>query len=313
MTLSPNRREFLRNLALSGAALALPSPVLAADKKSVLLFTKSSAWIHDVVKDVDGKPSVVETALRGLGAKNGFTLTASKDGRIFDSEELQKYDALFFFTSGDLTKRGSDGNWPMTDQGKQRLLEVVQNGKGFVGVHAADDTFHTLPDPPDRSNRYIAHGDQSDPYIRMVGGELIRHADDPDPHYQTTKLTVNDPKFPGFESVAQQVEFTEEWHSIKDFAPDLHVLLTIETRPLIGNCYKRAPYPITWARQQGKGRVFYSAMGDRVETWNDPFFLNLLAGGIRWASRDVDAAIPVNLSSAAPGYAQIPPKSSYDK
>jgi len=310
---SSNRREFLRHLALTRAALALPNLLRAAEKKSILLFTKSSAWIHDVVKDVEGKPSVVETALRTLGAKHGFAVTATKDGRIFESDDLYNFSALFFFTSGDLTKRGNDGNWPMSELGKKALLEAVQNGKGFVGVHAAADTFHTLPDPPNRSNRYIAHGDQSDPYIRMLGGELIRHADDPDPHYQSTKLTVNDAKFPGFEGVSPQVEFTEEWYSMKDFAPDLHVLLTLETRPLIGNCYRRAPYPITWARQQGQGRVFYSAMGDRVETWNDPFFLNLLAGGIRWALRDVDAAIPVNLSAAAPGYAQIPPKSSYDK
>jgi type 1 glutamine amidotransferase len=312
MTPSSNRRQFIRNLAMSSAAFALPSPLPAAAKKSVLLFTKSSAWIHDVIKDVDGKPSIVETAVRALGSKHGFSVTATKDGRIFESDDLYNFGALLFFTSGDLTRKSNDGNWPMSELGKKALLESVQNGTGFVGVHSAADTFHTLPDPPNRSNRYIAHGEQSDPYLRMVGGELIRHADDPDPHYQTTKLTVNDPKFPGFEGLAPQIDFTEEWYSMKDYAPDLHVLLTLETRPLIGNCYKRAPYPITWARQQGQGRVFYSAMGDRVETWKNLFFLNLLAGGIRWALRDVNAAIPVNLTAAAPGYAQIPPKSSYD-
>lgn len=307
-----NRREFLRSLAITGAAFALPKPLPAAPKKSLLLFTKSSAWVHDVIKNVDGKPSIVETALRALGARHGFAVTPTKDGRIFESDDLYNYDALFFFTSGDLIKRGTDGNWPMSELGKQALLEAVQNGKGFVGVHSAADTFHTLPDPPNRSNRYFAHGDQSDPYLRMVGGELIRHADDPDPHYQTTKLTVNDPKFPGLEGLAPQVSFTEEWYSMKDFAPDLHVLLTLDTRALIGNCYKRSPYPITWARNHGKGRVFYSAMGDRIENWKNPFFLNLLAGGLRWAIRDVDAQVPANLSAAAPGFAEIPPKSSYD-
>lgn len=310
---SSNRREFLRNLAMTGAAFALPNPIpAAAPKKSLLLFTKASAWVHDVIKDVDGKPSIVETALRALGAKHGFTVTATKDGRIFESDDLYKHDALFFFTSGDLTQTGNDGNPPMSALGKQALLEAVQNGKGFVGVHSAADTFHTQPDTPHRANRYIAHGDQSDPYLRMLGGELIRHADDPDPHYQTTKLTVNDPKFPGLEGLPPQVEFTEEWYSMKDYAPDLHVLLTLDPHPLIGNCYKRALYPVSWARQNGKGRVFYAAMGDRVETWHDPFFLNLLIGGIRWALRDVGAAIPANLSAVAPGYAEIPPKSSYD-
>ena len=63
-----------------------------------------------------------------------------------------------------------------------------------------------------------------------------------------------------------------------------------------------------WARQQGKGRVFYTAMGDRPENWKNEFFLNLLGGGIRWAIGDAGAQLDANLQQAAPGYAEIPPK-----
>ncbi len=59
---------------------------------------------------------------------------------------------------------------------------------------------------------------------------------------------------------------------------------------------------------EGKGRVFFTALGDRPENWQSEFMLNLLAGGIRWAIRDVDASSEVNLKEAAPGYATIPPK-----
>jgi type 1 glutamine amidotransferase len=59
---------------------------------------------------------------------------------------------------------------------------------------------------------------------------------------------------------------------------------------------------------QGKGRVFYTAMGDRPENWQIPFFLNLLAGGIRFALGAATGAVTKNLSSVAPGYAEIPPK-----
>jgi len=52
-------------------------------------------------------------------------------------------------------------------------------GLGFVGSHAASDTFHTQPDADDKSNRYIAHGEQSDPYLRMLGGEFIIHGSTP--------------------------------------------------------------------------------------------------------------------------------------
>jgi type 1 glutamine amidotransferase len=312
MNLLSSRREFLRLVGAAGAGVTFANPSFGAKKKSVLLFTKSSAWEHDVVKNVGGKPSVVERAIRGLGAKNGFEVTATKDGRIFESDDLYNHDAFFFFTSGDLAKKGTDGNWPMSGLGKQSLLEAIEHGKGFAGVHAAADTFHTQPDPPDRSNRYIAHGEKSDPYLRMLGGEYIIHARDVDPRLQTARVTVNDAKFPGLEGVASPVSFMEEWGSLKDFVPDIHVILTLDTRSMHGECYQRAPYPVTWARQHGQGRVFYSSMGDRPETWEDVLFLNLLAGGIRWVIRDVGAQIPPNLQTAAPGYGEIPPKSPPD-
>jgi len=57
----------------------------------------------------------------------------------------------------------------------------------------------------------------------------------------------------------------------------------------------------------GKGRVFYTAIGDRPDNWKNEFFLNLLAGGIRWAIGDANANVEPNLKEAAPGYAEIPP------
>ncbi len=65
---------------------------------------------------------------------------------------------------------------------------------------------------------------------------------------------------------------------------------------------------MTWVRQHGKGRVFYTAMGDRPENWKNEFFLNLLAGGIRWTIGDASAQLDGNLKQAVPGYAEIPPK-----
>ena len=300
-----SRRTFLRTTALSGASLAFSGRLLSGDTRSVLLFTKSSGWEHDVVKTADGQPSIVERAVRELGKKHGFEVSATKDGRIFDSSEFRTHSALLFFTTGDLTKSATDGQPPMTDRGKQAFLNAVANGIGFVGVHAASDTFHTLPDPEDHSNRYVAHGESSDPYLRMLGGEFIVHGSDP--RLQTANLIVNDANFPGLQQVHSPVAFNEEWYSLKDFAPDIHAILTLDTKGMKGECYQRQPYPVTWARQHGKGRVFYMAMGDRPENWQDAFFLDLLGGGIRWSVGAAGADLSKNLMEVAPGYAQIPP------
>ena len=292
---------------MAGASLLVPDFVSAAQKKSVLVFTKSSGFEHDVVKVKDGKPSIVESTVTMLGGKHGFDVVATKDGTVFDSGGFRNHAAVVFFTTGDLTAVGTDKNPAMSSQGKQSLLDAIQNGLGFVGIHAASDTFHTPPDTPDNANRYIAHGEQSDPYIRMLGGEFIAHGRTP--RLQTANIIVDDPKFPGLQGVSSPVSLNDEWYSLKDFRPDLHVILTLDTKGLTGEPYQRSPYPMTWARMEGKGRVFYTAIGDRPENYSNAFFLDLLAGGIRWSIGDAAASISQNLTEAAPGYAEIPPKS----
>ena len=311
MTHHSDRREFLRSVAVATASFALPQRLFSAAKKSVLVFTKSSGFEHAVVKRSGNQLSIVENVVTELGKKNGFDANCSKDGRIFDSTEFHSYSAVFFFTTGDLKQSGTDGNPPMSPAGKQTLLSAVEQGLGFVGCHAASDTFHTQPDPADLSNRYVAHGADSDPYLRMLGGEFIIHGGHP--RLQTADVIVNDPSFPGLAGVQSPVSLNEEWYSLKDFAPDLHVILTVDTKTLHDKCYERRPYPVTWARMQGKGRVFYTAIGDRPENWDNSFFLNLLAGGIRWSLGDVAASVSPNLVAAAPGFADIPPREAPQK
>ncbi len=67
-----------------------------------------------------------------------------------------------------------------------------------------------------------------------------------------------------------------------------------------GPDYARPPFPSTWVRMQGKGRVFYTTMGHREDMWDNPVFQSVLEGGIDWALKRVDADITPNLTQAAP-------------
>ena len=286
-------RPFVSLLAILLLATALTA---SAAPKKILFFTKSSGFEHSVISWKGGQPGYAEKILLELGAQNGWEFTFSKDGSKFSPEYLNQFDAVFFYTTGDLCSEGTDKQPPMSAAGKQALFDYVRAGKGFIGTHAADDTFHTANESKKGPDRYLNHGEQADPYVRFIGGEFIIHG-----AQQVATNTVMDPKFPGFEKVGGSFAFQEEWYSLKDFSPDIHVLTVIDAPHMKGAMYERPAYPTTWARNEGKGRVWYSALGHREDVWTNPTFQQILVGGIKWALGEVSAAVTANLQAAAPG------------
>ena len=190
----------------------------------------------------------------------------------------------------------------MTPEGKQALFGYVRGGKGFIGTHAASDTFHTSNEDQKGPDRYVNHGEKADAYARFLGGEFIKHG-----AQQVARNTVTDPRFPGFEKVGSEIAFQEEWYSLKDFTPDIHVLTVIDAPAMKGVEYQRPPYPTTWARKEGRGRVWYTAMGHREDVWTNPIFQDILVGGIKWALGEVNADVPANLKETAPKAYTNPP------
>ena len=67
-----------------------------------------------------------------------------------------------------------------------------------------------------------------------------------------------------------------------------------------GNASQRHDYPDTWAHLYGEGRVFYTSLAHREDTWDNPKFQAILLGGIHWAVRDVDADVTPNLATVCP-------------
>lgn len=290
--------------------LVLVPAAFASDPVKVLYFTKSSGFEHSVVKwGPNGEPSHSETVLTALGEKEGFSLTASKDGSLFSADYLERFDVVFFYTSGSLQNPGTDGHPPISAVGKQALLDWVEKGGGFMAVHAGSDTYHTNESfdgnaPRDgRGHRYELHGEASDPYIKMLGGEFINHG----PQQEAT-ATVVDTDFPGMEGLGDELHVLEEWYSLKEFAADEHVLLVMQTEGMEGAPYERPDYPLSWARSYGEGRVYYNAMGHREDVWDSAYYQAMLAGAIKWVSSQTEADIAPNLMEVAPGAMSLPPQ-----
>ena len=265
---------------LGGAALAAmvrPWPLLAevpgqpgAREKNVLLFTKSAEYEHDVVRRDDGRLSLAETTLVQCGKEHGMAVTASKDGTVFD-RDIERYDAFVFYTTGDLTTPGEDQQPPMSPGGKASLLSAIKAGKGFVGLHCASDTFHSVGSATSsRSKR--------DPYIAMLGGEFISHGEQ-----QLARLRVVDAGFPGMPMAGDGFVLYEEWYSLKNFAPDLPAR---HSRP--GDCRHarpRVPAPALSCHLGATARYWSRVLhlpGPSRRCRSQPLFQAIVFGALAW-------------------------------
>ena len=153
---------------------------------------------------------------------------------------------------------------------------------GIFPFHCASGTFPS------------ADGAPADDYTKMLGAEATWHG-----AQQRGRLRA----VGGFAPIDGLADFElhEEWYVFKHVAPDLRVILVQETADMIEDAYRsRRPYPQTWARRHGEGRVFYTSLGHREDVWLRPDFQQLVIGALNWTTRRADADVTPNLKQATP-------------
>jgi type 1 glutamine amidotransferase len=174
---------------------------------------------------------------------------------------------------------------PIDTRQKADLLKFVRNGGGFVAAHVASTALLNWPE-----------------FGNLLGGRYDGH-----PWGITNAhVIVVDPTFPAMKFFPTQFDFHDEFYQIKDFASgDSRVLMCLDTSGLDmtrrGVHPADAPYPLTWAKTYGKGRVFYSALGHAASTWDNPEIRRMWFNAIEWALGVTNANVsPNHISSCTP-------------
>ena len=137
----------------------------------------------------------------------------------------------------------------------EALNGFVESGHGFLPIHCASACFGNEP-------RFIA----------LVGGRFKEH--------QTGVFTaaIVDKAHPIMAGVNEYETWDETY---------VHDQLNTTGRKLLAERVEGAHRePWTWVREQGKGRVFYTASGHDERTWKNADFQKMLRNAIIWSVGD---------------------------
>ena len=259
-------KQLFRLLVLT--LLAAGGSHSAPAKKKLLVIGEEKGYRHE---SISHGMATIERLGRETGLWDTFIRTdtepLTKKKLEFNAKNLNDFDAVLFYTGGDLE---------MDDQQKADFLSFIRDdGKGFIGVHSATITFTHWPE-----------------FGEMIGGYFDEHP------WGTfnAPIIVEDPKFPGMEQWPHDFWFTDEIYQERNFSRDkCRVLMRLDpgkldlTNPKVHRADH--DFAVTWAKMYGKGRVYYSTLGHREESWDRPEVLKMYTEAIKWAMGLVDADV----------------------
>lgn len=229
-------------------------------KQHVLIFTKNGLSLNGKKGFVHKNISSSIKALKEICELEKIETTASEDTSVFTDSNLAKYDAIIF----------SNANNEVfdTEEQKQAFQKFIRNGGGFVVIHSS-----------------IAVARDSPWYWELAGGKFVRHA----PH-QVFDVVATDPNHPSTEFLDDKWTVDDECYYTNHLNPDIHVLLSADMTTIQDKKRSEYPndifgdyFPLSWSRESGKGRIWYTGLGHDAKTYNDPIFRKHLKGGILWA------------------------------
>ncbi|MGH9575029.1 MAG: ThuA domain-containing protein [Candidatus Acidiferrales bacterium] len=270
------RREFNSFLAVSLASSLLDKTAVAAPPARKILAigdVHRKIYQHDSVShvlatifDLGRKPGLFDTYIHTdiqLLTKHPIQFPETStvpdtNGNAVNYKTLNDFDAIFFYGIGELE---------LTDLQRADLLAFIRDdGKGFIGCHTAITAFYKWPE-----------------YGEMIGGYL-------DDYSWTTfdaPIIVEDSEFPAMKAFPREFMTHDEIYQVKDFSRKyVRVLARLDemrvnlNNPRVHRTDK--DFAVAWARNYGKGRVFYSTFGHTDESWDDPRMQTMWLEAIKW-------------------------------
>ncbi|MCB1688107.1 MAG: ThuA domain-containing protein [Halioglobus sp.] len=243
----------------------MPSKIPTFTRPAVLVFNKTNGFRHE-----EAIPAA-DRVFSELAAENGWDVFVTDSADVHDPDSLARFQLVVWNNvSGDV----------LTLEQRESLQQWLESGGGWLGVHGSGG---------DLSYDWGWYVDT------LIGTQFHGHT--LDPQFQDAELVVMDASEPLTEHLGPRWRVpNEEWYAFASNPRDrgCEILLTIDkssyiTRGEISPGWTddmTGEHPQAWRHCQGKGRVFYSAIGHNPETYVLPEYRQLLGKAMRWAISD---------------------------
>lgn len=163
-------------------------------------------------------------------------------------------------------------NVPLGEEGQKDLIKFIkEDGKGFVAAYIALTPWTTFPEMTKILGATSASVNVHDPF-GAAGSVLVNESPDfpAVKHYPAT-MTTNQAYY--------QPDFYDR--------TDIQVLLRKDLSklsPVASYTRPDGDYPVAWIHNYGKGRVFYSSLGNgQSAEWDDNNLLRMYFEAIKWS------------------------------
>ncbi len=221
--------------------------------KSVLIYTRNGeGYVHD---NIAASVEALEEICHTMGIKTETT----DDPVIFESKALKKFDAIIF--------SNSNNEAFLNEIQRENFKSYIESGKGFMAIHSANAS--------ERNWTW---------FCTLVGGKFVRH-----PPLQAFDILVIDQNHISTKHLPAVWKWEDECYYSNCLNPAIHVLLAVDLTTIEDDQKDVYPgqvfdhsFPLAWTHTFEGTRVFYTALGHKIEYYKNVDFIAHLRGGIQW-------------------------------
>lgn len=283
-----DRRRLLAGVAAGLTLSASPRSIARAEARPS---DPSVAFLGLGPPEERERIDFVYERLADLGTRYGFRLKRLQPETVVD-ERLGDQAAIVVFGAGLGVAAGEQSSARIDEKVLKHIRGSVRRGTGLLALHEAAALWPS-------AGRLDKNQKRRTIWTDLLGGEMIGAMPS-----RPSMVRMADRDVPGMRQLGAEFEFSERWLAFKNFDPEMHVVMVQETATVQGALFRRPSYPLTWLRYEGKGRVFYSALGYEMSGWDSDVIRRCMVGGMLWILRDTEADVSANLMRVTPGAIQ---------